>query len=206
MTPELELRVLAAPRFVAGRRDARLSAVLAAMPAVHPQEEVPDPDWQYLVTAASFLVESRLEEAQTAVLEVAQGCLVSDNSTPESKAAAVILLERLGNRPAADLAAERGAVDPVAWMSEPQVALDVVRTRLELSVPTAEGPGVRGESVPTRVLVGGPVEPVAECQRPDRSRQIVHRSTMDSRATLGRRGLSLCVPSADSRPDRGSRS
>ena len=140
MTPELERRVLDAPRFAAGRDQARLLTIRDAMPAIEPDEDGEEPDWDYLLTAASFLVESALEESQSAVLEVAQACLISPQANEHERAAAAVLLERLGNRPAVQLAERRRIVSPDAWLAAPSAALDIVRTRLELSVPSATGP------------------------------------------------------------------
>lgn len=139
MNTDLARRVLNAPRFASGRDRSRLRTVLAAMPAVRPGDDGEEPDWGYLLTCASFLVDSGVEEAQSAVLEVAHACLVSASAGADERAAAVVLLERLGNRPAARLAEDRGAIAQGAWLTVPPVALGVVRTRLELSVPSAAG-------------------------------------------------------------------
>lgn len=139
MNPDLERRVLATPRFASGRNQARLITVLDAMPAIKPVEDVDEPDWGYLLNAASFLVDSGSEEPQCAVLEVAQACLVSPEAEEHQRTAALVLLERLGNRPAVRLAEERSVGSADAWLAEPSAALDVVRTRLELSVPSTTG-------------------------------------------------------------------
>ena len=140
MNPELEQRVLAAPKFATGRNQAKLISVLDAMPAIELVEEVEEPDWNYLLNAASFLVDSRSEESQTATLEVAQACLVSPEAGEQQRAAALVLLERLGNRPAVQLAEDRSVGNANAWLTEPSAALNVIRTRLELSVPSQAGP------------------------------------------------------------------
>lgn len=139
MTPEIERRVLTTPRFAAGRRRARLLTVLDAMSAIEHTLDSEEPDWNFLLTAASFLVESDEEESQAAVLEVAQGCLVSSDAAEYQRAAAAVLFERLGNRPAVRLAEEKGIVSSDAWRIEPSIAREVIKTRLELSVPSITG-------------------------------------------------------------------
>ena len=139
MNPELEQRVLTAPKFVTGRNQANLITVLDAMPAIELFEEVEEPNWNYLLNAASFLVDSRREDSQSAILEVAQACLVSPEAGEHQQAAALVLLERLGNRRAVLLAEDRSAGNADAWLAEPSAALNVVRTRLELSVPSQVG-------------------------------------------------------------------
>ena len=140
MNPELEDRVLATPRFAEGRDQARLITVLDSMPSIEPIGDVEMPNWGYLLSAASFLVDSENEESQNAVLEVAQACLVSPEAESDQRAAAVVLLERLGNHLAVRLAERRNIGSTEAWQTEPSVALEVVRTRLELSVPSTTGP------------------------------------------------------------------
>lgn len=99
--------------------------------------EEEEPDWNFALLCASALTSQNLEEANEAVLRVAQGCLHSLSSTPEQKRSALLLLERGGNQPAISLAIERNlALPPAMHAIPPQLALDAAARRFELTIPT----------------------------------------------------------------------
>jgi len=101
---------------------------------------VPEVDWSYALICASALTEAPDEPSIDAALRIVQGCLSDEGSNPAHREAAALLLERMGNRRAATLAAERDLVDPESWAQAPvPLALDVVRRRLELSIPLSSG-------------------------------------------------------------------
>jgi hypothetical protein len=84
------------------------------------------------------------EEAQDAALRIAQGCLSSSDTDNEQRTAAAVVMERLGNRRALDLAARRHIVEADAWIDSPvPMKLDVIRKRLELSITTHDGARLR---------------------------------------------------------------
>lgn len=96
--------------------------------------------WVYGLLCASAATESRSTQVQDAVLRVLQACLQDPEARDEEREAAVLLLERSGNRPAINLAAARDLVDPNAWTSAPAtMQLDVIRRRLDLRVDLANG-------------------------------------------------------------------
>lgn len=96
--------------------------------------------WAYGLLCASAATESRSTQVQDAVLRVLQACLQDPEARDEEREAAVLLLERSGNRPAINLAAARDLVDPNAWTNAPAtMQLDVIRRRLDLRVDLANG-------------------------------------------------------------------
>lgn len=110
-------------------------AVVADLTSVRPTYEQPAVDWNFGLLCCSALTGAESEAAQEAVLRVAQGCMVAHVDEAVREAAAV-LLERLGNRRAVKLAASRGLVDDEVWTDLPApLQLDVIRRRLELSIP-----------------------------------------------------------------------
>jgi DEAD/DEAH box helicase/Helicase conserved C-terminal domain len=101
---------------------------------------LPVVDWDYALRCASALTAAVDEPAIDAALRIVQGCLSDEGSDPTHRQAAALLLERMGNRRAATLAAERDLVDPESWAKAPvPLALDVIRRRLELSIPISSG-------------------------------------------------------------------
>lgn len=101
---------------------------------------LPEVDWDYALRCASALTAAVDEPSIDAALRIVQGCLSDEGSNPTHRQAAVLLLERMGNRRAATLAAERDLVDPESWVRAPSpLALDVIRRRLELSIPLSSG-------------------------------------------------------------------
>lgn len=116
-------------------------AVVADLTAVRPSYELGGVDWKFGLFCCSALTSAESEASQEAVLRVAQGCMTSDVDESMREAAA-ILLERLGNRRAVALASSRGLIDDEVWTDLPApLQLDVIRRRLELSIPAnGEGP------------------------------------------------------------------
>ena len=119
-----------------------LESVWRDIPAIKPATEArPGPDWNQALTGASLLSQIPIEQAQEAALRIAQGALVGDTTTKDQEDAASLLLERMGNRLAIELAAKRdGATPPTddAWLAAPgPLSLDVLRRRLELAIPMA---------------------------------------------------------------------
>lgn len=96
--------------------------------------------WGFLLSAASMLCAIQVERAQEVALRIAQGCLASPDAGDAERTAAAILLERMGNRRALRLATTRELIEPEAWNASPvPLKLDVIRRRLELSIPLHDG-------------------------------------------------------------------
>jgi hypothetical protein len=127
-----------------GQRLLKAVAVRAALAefemvkATESQEEI---DWSYALRNASVLASAQIEDAQDAALRIAQTCL---GAAPEAddghRRASALILERMGNQPALRLASKRDLVEGEAWEKAPApLAMDVVRRRLELSIPSRTG-------------------------------------------------------------------
>jgi len=132
---------------IAIARQSVLTDLTALTPNLSGTGSVTDPsreeiDWGFALLCASALTSTPVREAQDAALRVATACLNSQIDLTLREAATVIL-ERLGNRPSLSLAAGRGLVEPDAWTDAPlPLQLDVIRRRLELTIPTSTGTAV----------------------------------------------------------------
>jgi hypothetical protein len=127
------------------RAQLAIRSVLSDFPVVVRSSELPAIPWSRALTLASSLAGEDRDLAQDAALRIAQGCLLADESEPHQREAAAIVLERMGNRPSIRLAAARDRVSAEAWEDAPApLQLDVIRRRLELSIPVAGGDLVEG--------------------------------------------------------------
>ena len=136
MRQELLDEVLGTPRFRRALAAAARGAIVADLPSVEPREVDSEADWPYAILCCSILASSENEAAQDAVLRIAQSCLQDEHTTDEEKAAAALLLERLGNAPALELATSRSMVERDSWMDpDSPLTLDAIRSRMELGVP-----------------------------------------------------------------------
>jgi len=145
ISEDLAEQILLSPHFVRLVSDLVDRSILDDLSAIERQIGSSGTDWNYGLLCASALTSIDSEIAQEAVLRVAQGCLSSDEANEAQKIAATLLLERTGNRPAISLAETRELVESSAWEAAPvPLQLDVVRRRLELSIPLASGTSVPG--------------------------------------------------------------
>jgi hypothetical protein len=137
--------ILDAPRFAVIRQELAVCSLVRDLPAIERTVTPIAVDWNYALGCASVLVSAETERAQDAALRVAQGCLASSKTLQNQRDAAAVLLERMGNRPALRLAHEREMIAEEAWRDVPApLRLDVVRRRLELSIPVASGETLEG--------------------------------------------------------------
>ncbi|MGV0780286.1 DEAD/DEAH box helicase [Mycolicibacterium sp. XJ775] len=121
-------------------------AIASDLPAVSPIEEKSAIDWHFAILCGSALTRAESRAAQDAALRIAHSCLASDTDTGIKDAAAVIL-ERIGNRQSLNLAARRGMIAHNSWLEAPApLQQDVIRRRLELSIPTRSGAEVEANS------------------------------------------------------------
>lgn len=102
------------------------------------------PDWSYLLSCASVLALAEGQQALDAALRVMESALTATDTTDAHKAAATLLLDRVGNHLAIDVAQRKHDLR-VAEISEypAPLRLDVVRSRLELALPTPQGEPMR---------------------------------------------------------------
>ncbi len=131
--------LLGSDRLIAITDRLSLESVWRDLPAIEPlAQEDPSTDLAFALTCASLLAQVADEHAQETALRIAQGCLLSASADPAMREAAVVLLERMGNRLALSLASKRADVDGLedAWGSAPgPLRLDVIRRRMELAIP-----------------------------------------------------------------------
>ena len=98
------------------------------------------PNWSYLLSCASALALAGEQEALDAALRVMESALTAADATSAHRAAAMLLLDRVGNHLAIGVARRKHALTPAELSDYPvPLRLDVVRSRLELAVPTSDG-------------------------------------------------------------------
>jgi len=101
-------------------------------------------DWSYLLSCASVMAVSGREAPLDAALRIAQTALLAPDAEEDHRDAAVLLLDRAGNRPALALARQRERIGEEALSHYPApLRMEIVRSRLDLTVP-----GVDGHSAP----------------------------------------------------------
>ena len=138
---EIVERIVDRPRF----RQYLLRSIRSALASEIGIDDVPSEDRDladisYGLLTASGLTSSRDERAQDAVLRVAHSVLRNPATTPEQQAAALILLERVGNQPGVLLALERYEVDALDYATLPiTIAGDTIARRSELVVRASDG-------------------------------------------------------------------
>jgi hypothetical protein len=110
------------------------------LPRIEPVLSPARVEWSHALLCASALAAASTEPALDAALRVAQGCFLTGYATDSHRRAAAVLLERMGNQRAVELAEARGLLGAEAWAEAPgPLQLDVVRRRLELTIPLAAG-------------------------------------------------------------------
>jgi hypothetical protein len=140
---ELAEVILSGPRFQSHLTAITLTLILQDLPAISPTEAPAKIDWNHALFCCSALTTASSEKAQEAALRVAQGCLSVETSEPAHHNAAAVLLERLGNRPAVELAERRELVEVDAWDKAPSpLQLDVIHSRLALTISVADGESI----------------------------------------------------------------
>lgn len=100
-------------------------------------------DLNYALLCVSALTGTQEESAQDAILRVVHGVLRHDDSSDEQKSASLLLLERVGNHLAAELAVSRYGVDELDFELVPvQLALDGLarQSQLTLDMGGPDGP------------------------------------------------------------------
>lgn len=102
------------------------------------------PNWSYLLSCASVMALADGQQALDAALRIMESTLTAPDTTPAHKAAATLLLDRVGNHPAIDVAQRKHDLHVAELADYPApLRLDVVRSRLELALPAADGEVMR---------------------------------------------------------------
>lgn len=88
-------------------------------------------DWPYLLTCASALSHSGDAKHQDAALRIAQCCLVSNRASKIQKLGASVILHKLTNKPALDLAVEKDYL-PADFLSHIPMPLQIEQARRDI--------------------------------------------------------------------------
>ena len=141
------LSYLGTPEFSAHMRELAVHSVRAEFERIAAEDAGTVPPWRLLLMIGSALTSETSERAQEAALRIAQTCVSSDTANGVQKEAAALLLERLGNVPALELARRRDLVPEDRWNSVPlDLAIDAMRRRVELEITLADGTVIEGNS------------------------------------------------------------
>lgn len=144
MRQELLDSILQMPRFQSVLSAASRKAIVGDLPLIQITGDGVACDWSYALLCCSLLTQSEDEAAQDAVLRIVQSCLQDDEANEEQRAGAALLLERVGNSPALNLAMSRSMVAADSWMDpESPLTLDAIRSRMEFGVPMLHSPTVQ---------------------------------------------------------------
>src|SRR4051812_27288412 len=140
MNAEIVELILADSEFTQALDAIAVLALQEDLPRIEPVLSPARVEWRHALLCASALAGANTEPALDAALRVAQGCFLAGYATDAHRRAAAVVLERMGNQRAVGLAQERGLLGAEAWTEAPApLQLDVVRRRLELSIPLAAG-------------------------------------------------------------------
>lgn len=143
ISPELADEILRSTRFSSALVSIATRSVVDALTSVELDRAGTEVDWGHALFCSSAISSNASEAAQDAALRVVQGCLTSDSAHAAHREAAAVLLERMGNRLALNLATQRNLIGVDGWNDAPApLQLDVLRRRLELTIGTTKGSSV----------------------------------------------------------------
>jgi hypothetical protein len=144
-SPDVVEMVLRSDSFREALDAIAVRSLLEDLPRIIPELPPGSVDWNHALLCSSALTAAGKEVAVDAALRVAQGCLTDELAAPVHQEAAAVLLERMGNRRAVELAEQRELLIDEAWAQAPApLKLDVARRRMELSIPLANGDTIAG--------------------------------------------------------------
>lgn len=132
---------LASSRFRSQIAEITARAIVQDLPAIHRNgNSASEVDWPYALFASSVLSTGDGRQSKDYALRVAQSCVSSPDTSEEERQAAVVLLERLGNHLAVQLAVARNLVPEDAWTSAPgPLQAEVIRRQISLTVQLPDG-------------------------------------------------------------------
>lgn len=136
--------VLALPSFEKALASAAILTLRQEIDVLVDETHVAPVDWNFALMCASALTSYEQESANEAVLRIAQSCLLAGDLTSEQqKTTALLLLQRVGNVRAAELADAKGIADLSALHKAPiELKLDAGARVSQLTVDSADGPFV----------------------------------------------------------------
>lgn len=139
--------VLGSTTFQASFHRILRQSILSDLKAISPGETAAPVEWSHALLMASALQADESDAGQDVALRIVQACLTDPESHDTHREAAIVLLERMGNDPAVRLAERRDLVEQDAWSHAPvALQVDVLRRRLELSIPLSDGTSLRVNS------------------------------------------------------------
>lgn len=140
MNPELTQRILDSERLAKLLRAIRVRSATLDFPTIRHERAPSQIDWSFAMMCASFLLESDVERAQDAALRIVQGCLTDPSSDETVRTSAAVMLDRMGNHLALELAQDRELVPVTAWeAAPPAIGIEVIRSQLDLTVLSPKG-------------------------------------------------------------------
>lgn len=117
-----------------------LGVVRAELAIADEDDSLSRPDVNFALMSASALTAENEERAQDAVLRIAHGALRDPGRTDEQVAAAMVLLDRVGNRLAIQLAVDRYNLEKIDYQALPRVvATDALARREQLTLTGSDG-------------------------------------------------------------------
>lgn len=134
----LAVELLTGERFVRNYENAAGARIATDLFGSAPEAE--PVEWSYLLSCASVLALANDEAALEASLRIAQTAVLAPDAANVHRDAAVLLLDRAGNRPSLDLARSRGHIGAEDLRHYPApLRMEIVRSRLDLAVPGVDG-------------------------------------------------------------------
>lgn len=117
-----------------------VASVLADLPVLDATPVLVSPDLNYLLGLGSWLGSLQSERAQASVLRIVHHCLTRPDAEDVHRAAALVLLEQVGNQPTVALARRRTLLDSIDIDDLPlTLQLEVKRSRISLTIPIDSG-------------------------------------------------------------------
>ena len=142
---ELAQVILGDARFQIALEAVSVLSLLEDLPRIDSELPPANVDWSHALLCASALSQIPTEAAADAALRIAQGCFLREFAGDRHRAAATVILERMGNRRSVQLAEQRAWLAADAWTDAPvPLQLDVIRRRLELGIPLPSGERITG--------------------------------------------------------------
>lgn len=112
-TSELADSLLASDAFERTLQAIAVGSALQDLSAVKANYEAEEVEWRYALRCASLLASVQMEAAQDAALRIAQACLAWEDDPAVGdghRRAAAVILERMGNHRALELAEKRDLI------------------------------------------------------------------------------------------------
>lgn len=133
-------QVVSLPAFKSSVLATTRLATLISLPDIAPRNQDGPVDWNRALFLASLVDSGATESAHDGALRIAHACIQSRSATTSHHSAARVLLERLGNQRAIDLAIKKELLgeSELGGVGLP-LEIDILRQNIRLSVPLSNG-------------------------------------------------------------------